>query len=347
MKRIKQNVTNYYRSHIYCSLILFLASFFFPAFYIYDWFKPVYPSSFFLFGWLGPTYGFYSWYANILYLIGIILNRQKIISVLIGSVGIVLALSFLRHDNFEYGQYYIGSTINAYGLGFYFWLLSIGIFTAGQLVQAANVNFRAYIIFQLSLSLIFVAIILSSYLNSKKSRSAYEKERSLVFEEKCKIAEEQIYKKVDGATGIFYDPDSYQEIINISNGKGYLGTGGSTASGALNSGLIKFYEIRNRSSELKTMPYLRVTSTSNPNSQETDHLESEYALLQIKFQLPERLHISGAEVFVKYLRNDTILAKSIYVYDAINNKFCGHSRNGSYSSDRILQETLQLSKKYQ
>lgn len=340
--------------HIWVSLALFVACLAFPGYYIRESHEPQSAYALLLMGWLGPLDGHFSWYANLFYLIAIIKYKKQKASYVLGFIALLLALSFLGYSKIIVSEAPTYARITGYGWGYYLWITSLGIYSIGQFLlsysESENIisNKKILAIQSGWISIVFI-IFSGHYFIGKDSQYSIQNRRNVVFDEKCRIAEEHIYKKTNDTKGIFFDPDWGARFKEVKPGVWYNNGVGVLGLGKLNSGLIQFYEKKNtRPSNpelIDSLPFIKYMPRDHKGF-ETGELESEYAVITKSFDIPKALNIYGAEVLIKDLRDNTILAKSTYVFDRIGRKFCGHAPNGHFSVSKFIIDTLNLSRKY-
>lgn len=116
---------------IIVSVLIFISSLFYPAFFIDREDSDAWSNSLFLFvfGWTsfigGGFIPFLIWLANPLYLISLILvKKSNIIGLLTISISIFLAIVFCNLDSILTSESGATSKIIKLGLGFYLWLSS-------------------------------------------------------------------------------------------------------------------------------------------------------------------------------------------------------------------------------
>ncbi|MEN7549933.1 hypothetical protein AAG747_18555 [Rapidithrix thailandica] len=120
------------------SLILFLASLTQPAFYIDREDKGAWSNSIglVLTGWMGALMGGGSalaWFANpLIFLAWIFTFKYEIVPVILSVIASALALSFLLFDKVISSEAPVYSKITHYKAGYWFWVLSILVYTIGM-----------------------------------------------------------------------------------------------------------------------------------------------------------------------------------------------------------------------
>jgi len=328
--------------YVWISIALFLACLVTPAFYVREPLEAAYSYGLLLNGWLGVLDGHYSWFANPLYFIALVVRKPER-SWWICLVALGVALTFLLENRIlaDAGGY--RQTINAYGFGYMLWILSILILAAGHAHR---------LIFEGSqptaLSLILIAVFPSSvfgyhYFAGDDSRFTLVMEQKKVFETQCKQVEHKVYKTVNDTRGIYLNSiyeSSFRETDHWWYKRWHPHDGGSI-HGRLNSGWIEFYEENNSSTSSK---YLRHNSYNSV--EETDTLRSKYAVITDRVEISRKLGVSAAKVTIKNIKTGEPLALTSYAYDSVRNRFCGHSVNGKFSVGEFVDSTLGLHKRF-
>ena len=111
------------------SLFTFVSCFFYPAFNP-DSNVPVESMKLFLLGWIGPLHGHFSWYANLFYIISLLIFEKTNIAISFSALALLLSLSFLSTEDMFNGSGV--TTIEGYGAGYYLWISAILILFIGQ-----------------------------------------------------------------------------------------------------------------------------------------------------------------------------------------------------------------------
>nr|WP_320115864.1 hypothetical protein [uncultured Desulfuromonas sp.] len=342
----------YEKIHIFITLSLFSMSLFYPAYYINETHEPQMGYGLLLIGWLGPFDNHFSWFANPLLLIALFGFRHPKVSWFYSLLAVVLALSFLVHDEIIISEAPTYAPITAYGWGYLLWISSMNFFSVGQLINAVFSEEKKYkVAIAAHFFWLVIAIIVFSkhYYIGANSHYSIEVERSIVFNKECRESVEIKYKSPEHVSGIFYDTNSGSRFRKLITGDWHKDGGGVLGLGMLNSGLIKFYEIRNYNLEDKKKSSLykyKRFFLGDYNGREVKKLSSEYAVITKFLNFPKKLNLEGAEITIKDLKDNTVVAKSKYVYDPINRNFCGHDYNGYFSASMFVIETLELSKSF-
>jgi hypothetical protein len=325
-------------AHIWISLLLFCAALLFPAYYIKAWHEPEHSLLLLAIGWLGPLGGYFSWYANLFYLIALLKSRDKTNSSIWAFVSLLLSTSFLAHTSIELPD--VSYRISAYGLGYMLWISSIGLLLFGQLFSGYKKYRHAYsLAISLWLGVVFFTY-LGHYMIGPDSRYSIGIERDSQFNAICKVSYQRIYATVDNVYGIFYDPNWGVRYQNRYD-KGWENIGAGVLQGGIGeASSISFYETKNYDPEKDPEQKKYVRHLSGNSRMLTDHLESNYAVIGRSLNLPESLGLIGKQIFIKDLNQDKILAHTTYIYDRLERRFCGHAPKGHFSTSRFLGSVL-------
>lgn len=292
-----------------------------------------------LIGWLGHI----AWLANVFFVVALLAFRKPRTSSILGFIALGLSLSFLATDKVMVNEVPAYAPVTAYGWGYCLWVAAIGSYSTGQVLIALERGFRL----RAAALSIWVAVVFGifvvHYYVGDTSQFAVEVARNRVFEEKCRIAGQHVYRTAAGANGIFFDSHVAASFKRDDFGNWHLDALGGSGMGYVNSGLLLFYEERNGSgSESEYRRFVR----GDHIGLETDRLQSEFAVITERFDIPGMLNIRGAQMTIKDLADQSILATTTYVFDPIGHKFCGYAPQGRFSPSRLIMETLNLAKKF-
>lgn len=337
---------------------LFAPSLLFPAFYVGETREP-YPAIYLLLiGWLlGSSRLYFAWFlawsANAFLVAALVKYNKPKISVVSAVVALVFALSFLGYDEILGSEAPPYPRIEAYGWGYFLWVASIGYLCVVEYSRFAQKSSR----FSFAASTVWLVASLSVfslyYFFGEKSQFAIEAKRNSVFDEKCKIAGETIFRHAEDAKGVFFDPDWETRFKKVNpwekvDMRDWYNDGvGSLGLPLLNGRYLLFYETRNdrsKQADSPNAPFRRFVQGDH-RGREVSRLESAYAVVTKSFDIPRSLNTYGAEVTIRDLRDDSVLARTAYIFDQANGRFCGHARQGHYSTTRFIFDTLNLSRK--
>lgn len=230
------------------------------------------------------------------------------------------------------------------------WISSIGILSIGQFALAINRSKKVTGALLSGWLVLVISIYSLHYYVGDNSLYSIHVGRESMFEEKCRVSHQNVYKKANDAKGVFFDPDWGARFKKMDSGKWYNDGVGVLGLGKLNSGFLLFYERindRGRNTSYDYNPKYRRYELGNHEGVGVDHLSSEYAVITKPYDIPKQYGIYGAEIIIKDLRNANILATTAYVFDRIDRKFCGHAPSGRFSASAFIIDTLNLTKKYQ
>jgi hypothetical protein len=331
------------------SILIYLSSLFFAAFYIND-FQEAQSALFALsMGWVGFSFGFYSWYANPLFLLAYCIQRKSPwLSSCLGVIALILSLSFLRHDFFTAG--YEKFPITAYGFGYFLWVLAIFAFTFGRIINSISCArcpvFFKRLLMVLNLLSIFISTIffMNYYFIDTLSHYQLLRDRDAFFRENCANAVEEIFEKRNDVSGVFFDPNFGANFNSIDNETYKSSNFGIEGLGFLNSGLLEFYETRNRSKNGK--PFLRYRR-GDLIGEEVDQLNSQYSVItkNTTSDLGKELGINGYKISIVDIVSKRTLAETSYFVLEMERRICAPTSTGSFSTSKFIIKTLNLTKR--
>ncbi|KAB2844025.1 MAG: hypothetical protein F9K47_05040 [Burkholderiales bacterium] len=330
--------------HLALSILCFAVCLALPAYYLGDAFEPQGSASLLLTGWLGPFDGHFSWYANPLYLLALVLHRRPRASSILALIALALAASFLLHNRIAVSEAPTYQSIVAYGWGYALWLTAMATLSVGQWLRARGAQSGRTTAATLACGGMFLAGYLAYYLLGGHALFGADQERDRAFAQLCATAGEQIYKKADDVRGIFFDPDWEQRVSarsHLNTGTSYASGSGVIGLGHLNQGQLAFYETRDRHAPEGYLQF----KLGDFQGAKVHRLASEYAVISATPAMPPRLNILGGTVTIKDLRDSSVLATATFFLDQRSGKFCGNSR-GAFSTSHFVTEVLGLKKKY-
>lgn len=338
--------TEHKNVRVWICLVLFACSLAFTGFYVGEAREPNAAIQLLFVGWLGPVDGHFAWFANVFLLAALLKINRPRISLVFALIALAFALSFLGYKQIIVSEAPSYGAIKSYGWGYALWVASIGYFSVAQYMVVKQKTVRFNILTSSAWLVTCFAIFSAHYFLGEASQFAFEARRNDVFEEKCKIAGEQIFRRPEDAEGVFLDPDWGVSFKKVESGAWHNDGVGVLGLPLLNSRLVLFYETRNddRGPSSSHAPFRRFAQ-GNHRGIEVSRLGSAYAVVTKPFDIQRSLNVYGAEVVVKDLRDDSILGKTTYIFDQANKRFCGHAHEGRYSTTKFIHETLRLSRK--
>jgi hypothetical protein len=350
--------TNKKQYHVVASIILFLAAFFFPGFYHGQPSEPSSSIALLLTGWLGPIAGYFSWYANPLYLLALILRRTKRIALLsLELISLLLALSFLLYRKIIVSEAPTFDLITEYGWGYYFWILAIAVLYFGDLSRDLNAKKKTEgLVPKYNMPLVVGVITILFFLQhflGVHSQFQVGRRRERVFKEKCNQAGETIYRKYNIAVnGLYFHRAIDGGLYNgVDNGIYSSRDNEHVAKDMLKKGLIKYYEVDNDLSTGKTKPYRRVYEANNYGV-EVGNLNSEYTVTTKylgtdedygSYRVQSELDIDGYEITILENKSKLVIAKTTYFSTPIGHRFCGCPVEGKFSTEDFLVRVINSS----
>lgn len=303
------------------SKLLFLLSLCFPACYTGITQEAVPSLGLLLSGWLGILFGHFSWFANPLCIISWILKRSEPqLACFLSLLALAFSLSFLLYSELPDGHY--GETITAYGIGYFFWVMSIYLFSMAQLNEyhgKKNLSALQFVILFFSTS-----VFIWHFFISDSSHYRIIRDRNKFFEQNCHKAKSLVFKTATNVSGVYFGPDLHRPGIDALNDY-------------LKNGYLKFYEIDN--SKDSSQPYLRY-SIDNQTGIEVSDFKSEYSVIHEKLDEGprEELGISGSKITIIENSSMNTIATNVSFYSSIIDKQCG-------TYPRFLTEELNLKEK--
>lgn len=343
---------NNFKLHIWISFILFILCLFFPGFYTNTDYSPPQAYQLLLSGFLGAIYGHFSWFANVFFLIAIYKwqDNEAKHAANFGFIAIAFALSFLFYSEIATSEAPTFGIISAYGWGYYLWITSIGTFAVGQYSLSNGQSLSHYRKTILSWISFTAFIYLLYYFVGFNSQHSIAVRRSEIFNQKCSLAGEHVFQRPHNTKGIFFGPGYGVLLARTDRGDWNKNHDVLHGRDLTDARLISFYELINGSRNLlkSFQPKTQYTKSLFNDYKEidTNSLESEYAVLFEKYDIPENLNIEGAKVIIKDRSNESIIASTDYIFDPIEKKFCGKDENGIFSTEAFIINSLELSKQY-
>lgn len=342
---------NNFKLHIWISFLLFILCLFFPGFYTNTDHSPAQAYQLLLAGYLGAIYGHYSWFANLFFLVAIYKwqDKEPRQAAKYGFIALAFALSFLFYTKIAASEAPTYSIITAYGWGYYLWITSIGTFAIGQHTLSSNQSLGQYRIAILGWIFFTAIIYLIYYFVGYNSLYSIEYRRSEIFNQKCSLAGEHIFQRPHNTKGIFFGPGLGVRLVKSDKNDWNKHYDILLGSSFTREKLISFYEIINGSRDITTAKpnfAFKRFFINDYKGTDTNNLESEYAVLFEKYDIPENLNIEGAKVIIKDLRNKSIIATTEYTFDPVEKKFCGKEENGIFSTEAFIINSLELTKQY-
>ena len=329
--------------HVPISILFYLVCLTLPGYYSGESFKPEMAYSILMLGWLGPLDGQFSWYANLFFLFALRSTNSPQKSSILGFIALALAISFLFSNKILVSEAPTYTTIASYGWGYSLWVTSLAVFSIGQLLRVFGADKRQIIIATFSSCSLLLTGYATYYFVGGNSLHSIRTEREHEFQKLCASSGEKIFKRTNDVQGIYFDPNwnfgvyATREKPNFK----YIGGGNTLGVGYVNSGYLLFYETKDSEDSSTYLKFVLGDHKGTP----TDRLESQYAVITNHYKIPARLNISGANVTIKDLRDNSILATSTFFIENESGKFCGNSR-GWFSTTDFIHEVLSITRKY-
>lgn len=327
----------------FIGLIFYCLSLFLTAFYIQSDHEPVKSISLFLTGWLGIPFGHFSWLANPLFIFALFVRKDN--SLVLSVIAFVLSLSFICYSTIpDYSGDIYHDPIAGYGIGYFLWVLGLGLFMFGNLLT--NLPTQKIVIYLIEVSFLALSFTLFffHYFWGEGSQFHIDKERKRLFNEYCTSSNEIVNNTVNDTLGIFFDTAWPFDCKRSESGKWKCNH--STPMDSIAN--LKFSEERNYCpsdpAKDNCKPYRRKYS-DNPIALPVDRLASEYVVKTKRFNIPEKYNILAGQITIKKSNSSKVIAQTKFTYDSIDNKFCGYHKNGRFSSLGFARRVFQLDKK--
>lgn len=306
------------------SIIFFIASLFFTAFFYRAEQDSWSALSCFFFGWLGLLVGYVFWLANPLYFIALGLRRRKPIAALVlGSIAVALAISFLSLDKIIVDEGGGTQPITAYGWGSFLWVLAILTFTLGQSRECYQKGLlsRFYLRLIGGINIFFlicsVGLFVYQYYFDIAGPYQLTTRRSEVFKQLCQSTDETLPAKVAKAEGLFFDN---QTILGNQDNWDLLA-----------GGYIAFFEISSSGGE----NILRFNNNVEKGAVD-DVKKSNFSVIESSLKIDEgvELGIDGYRVSITNNQTHETIAQMSY-FTAPDNLICAKDKGSNFSSDFI------------
>lgn len=336
--------------HIWLSLFAYLFCLFLTAFYFKETHEPVSSIFLLLSGWMGIVY--LPWYANLLYFISLSERNNELTSSILSFIALLLGLSFLLFSEFNPSGAPGNFPIVSYGWGFYLWIATIGLFSLGQFCQYRKFGERK-VIYLLSIWIIvsftFFAV---AYFRGENCQFSINQHRQSMFDKYCSISGQHIYIKVtDDIQGLFFESESDDNSKLLEKSvRAEADDGRSEGISLMNNGYLVFVEARNldkQKFQKDTLQFLEYKKYEFgvAHGEDVGSIQSKYSVSTRAFDIPKLLALRGAEISIKNLKNGSIVSKTSYIIDELNQKSCGFDPGGSFEF-KFIRESLNLTKKY-
>ncbi len=320
--------------HIYLSYLFFIVSCSTIAFYADNFGNKMWSLFVFLLGWLGIFIGAFQWYANIFYFLALIQRRNIKASIILATIGLLIALSFfIIEPPITFGG--PDQPIVGYGFGYGLWLSSMAIFIAGQVLLLLDIGVlrRSYIL--LFLAFFFVAITSFEYFYGKRSPYSFHAKQSSIFEQYCKQSKINIYHKVNNIESIYFD--HAQNGLHFGNNFGYEWSS-SVGTGLVNVGYIESYEY------MKNGKYYKVFADSTRNYKiNTTNIASPNSSIMVSIT-GKSYPIYGIDtknIIIKDIKTNIILGEAFVVVEMQGSDF-KHCPEQGFSTEAFVKDVLNL-----
>lgn len=328
------------------SLTLYVLSLALPGFYLGETRRPVWGVYLLMNGWLGILAGYLAWYANPFYwwtlAKALFFAKHHYYAALFA---LVLALSFLRQDRVMQSMAPTYEDITGYGWGYALWILSIGILAMGQMFLSWRWKPRVTIVLLISVTVGAVGFFSHYYFVGHDSLFEIQQQRHRLFAEKCEQIGRPVLGTAEHVESVFIDPNWAVDYRRWNTGDWHVDGGGIVLYHEVENGTLDFYETRADGIGPGEKRYVRYVLSEDGQKEvriPVDRLESQYAVVTRGYDLPPQYAIRGAEIRITNRETGKLLARTAYVFNAIEKEFCGYAPGGRFSSRRFIRDTLRL-----
>jgi hypothetical protein len=332
--------------HVYLTVVIYLASLFFPACYLGESREPQSSVELLVSGPFGIFVGAFAWYANLFLWIALA-KAQKSISILFSSIALVLAISFFFYKRIMYIDLDFQKDITSIGWGYFLWVLSISIFLVGQFFRFCKAPKIFIPISALIPTLFFGNLFYDYYYINEGSQYQLQQERNRIYDVECREAVTKIYSLGEDIKSVYLKGNAGEYISKYNRWErqsGWLSISALVNSGYLQYGEEYNYNQTDRVAERNTQ-YTRYSSYSN-SREYVNELTSDASITVEEINYPNRVNLKVGIITIEDRRNNKILAKSKYVFDEYGYRFCGETSKGKFSIDDLAMKTLQLKRQY-
>ncbi len=312
-----KKTNDYLMAHLLISVLFFVASLMFPAFYLEPALQPQHSGGLLMLGWLGPLNGQFSWFANCFYVLALLKAKKQKKSLCFGVIALGIALSFLGHSTINLGEGPVGDRIVCYGWGYFLWVLSISSLVIVQLliVKFKEINAtekkRISLIHKCFLGVAFT-IFAYYFFVSETGPFFIKKENNKQFEQICNSINNKKTKTSFHIKGLYFEsyPFLNAELLPAIN--------------------ISFIERPTRKHDKSNKKYVRILSTGE--SIFTDEILSNLCVIHYypKYNKIIRGAIYNTKFEIIDRNTGELIAESGYARNAINNESCGQFKGSGY-----------------
>lgn len=360
--------------HLWVSITAFVLCLTFPGYYQEAIAREKSSFELLLTGWLGVLEGQFFWFANALYIASLITYRKAQVSSLFAFIALIIAASFLLATKVPSGNINGGGYVSlaGFGVGYFLWVLSIGILTIGQLFNINNrkVNLSKLVTIQAIWIISASSLFLYYYKFNEQSVFSFLAKREALFNEKCNSAKHQIYSHLDSSDGILIAVDAlndYHGFKKGNDGRWYKGSPDiSTLSILLGESKIRFYErikFHSNLNEAHEIPLYTTTVLDEgtyvigkpPNirkiyktklDKSSNKYKSEITFTIVSNKSENLLNLHWAKIKIFNNKTNTLIAQTSYVFNATERRPCAPIRNEKYSPYDFLEEIYLTRKKH-
>jgi len=351
--------------HIWVSIAIFFICLSFPGYYYGDMAEERGGLDLLLTGWLGSFF----WYANLFYLLSLFSYKKTEISSVFSVLSLLISISFLGASQAPSGDINGGGnvSISGYGMGYFLWVLSIGILAIGHILPVKSAenkpsNFSKMLILQTVWVLSSTSVFIYYYKFSQESVYRLLAEREELFNNKCEDTDMRIYEQLETSNGVLITIDARNDNHGFKVGKDgdwYRKSPGILAlSTLLGSHKISFYErIQLHDGANKAYDSPKYTTTilgegdydigRPPNIRRVYKTKSGGISAQYKSDITLKinskkssplLNIYWANIQITNNKSGKLLAETSYAYNGNDRKLCAQTKNGRFSPYELLSK---------
>jgi len=304
-----------------------------------------------MWGWLIVTHGHFTWYANLPYLLAILTYKKRVPSLSLSFISLAILVFFLsvvKTTDISGHK----DMITGYGWGYFLWISAVVILIIGQLLKSEGENnqrnLNSTIVPLAICSIISLSTFAHYFYFSKTAPYALIKERNETFDRICTQVHEQIYQDIDDVKGFYIDPylGVYCKVSSSEKSCRYVQ---SPVSGLIVRNKIFVERKTKEYYEEDTSEYQYVRILPKHVDKQllkipTNNLESNYSVVATSLteDIDSNLNIWAQSIKIHNINTGEVVAESGFVISEIDNKFCGETKNNTYSTLDFITNSLNL-----
>ena len=323
--------------HVLVAVACYVASLFFPAFYVNDNFGPQSSFGVLLFGWLASLVLNPGWFANPAFLLAVVLTARPRKAAVLAGIALVLALSFLVYRHVPVHEPSSAATVTAYGWGYALWVMSMAILFGGHLaiVRGAD-DFRVPLSGTLSGG-VMLAAYMFYLMSGAGGLRANSEARDRAFAARCTNTGVHVVRRARDARSVVLSPDwswTIGQWSDWSSEKKQRQQGSIMRRDLLRDGRLEFVEASTRD---QPNAYLRFEHVDSQGVA-VEELQGAYAVT-VETKDDFRLDLEEEVILIHDRRDGSVLAKASYVIDRQTRRYCGAP---GFSTQAMVMDVLGL-----